>query len=340
MSKFLKTLLQFSTIVVSMFLITLAGYYYFDPFRVLYPYNNYSYLNVSTNRDYISTQMFLQNYPKYHYNSFIFGSSRTLAFQPEHWKNYLDKTDSPLMFDASGETCYGIYKKIKFLDSTGIKIKNALVVLCHDASFVKGYGQKGHLFIKDPRTSGKSKLSFDLAFLSAYYDPQFLLSYYTYKLTSNYKPWMRGYIENRKIEVDSITNQIIILDQEKEITENPDEYYKKRNDVFYKRSGAKTDTSTEITEVYTKMLSEIAAIFKKQNTNYAVILSPLYEQINFNPADMKILKDTFGDNLYDFTGENSFTENIHNYYEKSHYRPVVGDSIMQYIYSCKNNNYQ
>lgn len=335
MRLFLNTFLKFNLLLLSLFLLTLAGYLYFDPFRVIHTYNNYSYLNVTTNRDYISTEMFLKNEPRYHYNSFIFGSSRTLAYSPAHWKNYLENTDSPFMFDASGETCRGIYSKIKFLDSTHIKLKNVLVILCRDASFVSDQGNEGHLFLKDPRTSGKSSYSFNMAFLKAYFNPQFLLSYYTYRLTNNYKPWMRGYIENRKINVDSVTNQITILDQEEEITKQPHAYYERRKDIFYTRPGEKTDTAYRITKNYEGMLREMAAIFKKQKTDYSVILSPLYEQIKFNPKDAGLLKEIFGDHLFDFTGDNYFTKDLHNYYEKSHYRPVVGDSILHYIYNYK-----
>jgi len=34
---------------------------------------------------------------------------------------------------------------------------------------------------------------------------------------------------------------------------------------------------------------------------------------------------------------NEFTMNKKNYYETSHYRPLVGDSIMHYIYTHSGN---
>ncbi|MGZ3861841.1 MAG: hypothetical protein ACXVPN_07685 [Bacteroidia bacterium] len=318
------------------FFLATAGYFYFDPFKVIHAYSNYSFLHVTTNRDYISTEMFIKNRQRYNYNSFIFGSSRTLAYDPVHWKKHLTPNDSPFMFDASGETFQGVYRKIKFLDSSRVQMKNAIVILCRDASFFPPQG--GHLFIKDPRTCNDTRLSFNIAFLKAYFNPQFLLSYYTYILTGEYKPWMRGYIDNRNIKVDSITNKINILDQEEEITKTPGEYYAKRKDVFYTRSGERTDTVPRINKNYERMLEEVAAIFKRQGTNYNVIISPLYEQTKFHPDDIALLKKIFGENLFDFSGENEFTKNIHNYYEKSHYRPNVGDSILNYIYQCKAQN--
>jgi hypothetical protein len=47
---------------------------------------------------------------------------------------------------------------------------------------------------------------------------------------------------------------------------------------------------------------------------------------------MQILKGLFGENLYDFSGKNAFTEDKYNFYESSHYRKKVGDGIMAIIY--------
>ncbi len=80
------------------------------------------------------------------------------------------------------------------------------------------------------------------------------------------------------------------------------------------------------------MLKEIKRILKKNNTNYKVVLTPLYEQIKYNPTDLIFLKNLFGSNLYDFSGKNSYTENQTNYYESSHFKPVIGDSILAIIY--------
>ena len=80
------------------------------------------------------------------------------------------------------------------------------------------------------------------------------------------------------------------------------------------------------------MLKEIKRLLLKNKTKFKVVLSPLYEQTKFNPHDLQILKYVFGKNLYDFTGKNRFTDKITNYYESSHFRPSVGDSIMKIIY--------
>jgi hypothetical protein len=59
----------------------------------------------------------------------------------------------------------------------------------------------------------------------------------------------------------------------------------------------------------------------------------LFEQMNWNPKDLNFLKNLFGSNLYDYSGINEFTNNKLNYYESSHFRPVVGDKILNSIYN-------
>jgi len=328
----LKQLFIFAFCGFGVMLIFLVSYWINDPFKVLKKYNDYSYPFVIPNRDVISTEMFVKNYPKYHYNSFIFGSSRTLAYRPSSWARKLDESDKVFMFDASAESIYGIYTKLKFLDSRNINIKNSLIILCRDVSFLNKANHQGHLFIKDPLTSGESEFDFQATFFKAYLNPKFFFSYYVYLNTKKYKPFMAGYIENRKIRFDPVNNAITILDQEDEITNQTKRYYEVRNKLFYKRGEEQIDSVVEINKEFDYMLSEIKRILVKHKTNYKIVLSPLYEQIKFNPKDLKKLQNLFGENVYDFSGKNTFTDKVTNYYEISHYRPIVGDTILNIIY--------
>ncbi len=62
----------------------LAVYFVKDPFKVLYHYDSYfpqdgiSY--VVLNKDYVSTETFVNNYPTHHYDSYIFGNSRSMYY--------------------------------------------------------------------------------------------------------------------------------------------------------------------------------------------------------------------------------------------------------------------
>ncbi|MFH0735506.1 MAG: hypothetical protein V1773_13710 [bacterium] len=334
MKQFILRSLKFSLIGLILIIIIIINYIWLDPFKVLYNYSNFSYLPVVPNRDYISTEIFKRNKSIFKYNSFIFGSSRTLAFSISTWKKHLSEKDSPFMFDASKESVYGIYTKIKYLDSLNWKLDNVLVVLCRDCSFYTSKNDAGHITIHHPDVTKESKFIFHLTFLKAYFSPAFLISYYTFKLTGNYYEWMmKGFIENREIVFTPVTNEQKIIDQEKEIKNSTLKYYLARANMFYDRDKIeKTDSLSRINKKHIFMLKEIERIFRKHNTKYKVIISPLYDQIKMNKQDIKILQSIFKTNVYDFSGKNVFTESRFNYYEISHYRPSVGDSIFSIIY--------
>jgi hypothetical protein len=332
MKQFIIKLSVFTIFGAIPFLLLIGGYLYFDPFKVIRKYNSYTAPYVLTNRDYVSTEMFFNNYNKYAYNSFIFGSSRTVAFRASSWKKKLHPQDSPFSFDASAENIYGIYTKIKLLDSLHVKIDNALVLLCRDASFRELDNTAGHIFIKDPRVAGGNKWVFQAVFLKAYLTPYFLYCFYDYEFTHQYKEHMKGFIEDRRVTFDSVTNEMDIVDQEQEIIRNPQGYYEKKKSIFYPRHGETTDSVQQINASYQHMLEEIRNIFVKNHTDYKIILSPLYDEMKFSNEDMRVLHNLYGKHLYDFTGKNYFTDDITHYYENSHFRPAVGDSIMSVIY--------
>lgn len=333
MNIFIKRIVAFFSIGVIGLMLLLVSYFFTDPFKAIHHYEDYSNSYVIMSRELVTTEGFLKNNPSKHYNSFIFGSSRTLGFNPYSWEKYLPPTSHVYMFDASAETIYGIYKKLKFLDSLNITIHNALVIICRDVTFKKTDNYAGHLFIKHPAVSKESPLTFQLAFFKAYLDPLFLYNYYKYRLVKKISPSMEEYIEKRKIVYDSVNNQLRIIDQERDIQQDPAGYYEKYKNLFYTRTGETVDTAEQIAAPQLFMLQEIKRILEKNNTNYVVVISPLYEQMKFSPHDKSILETYFGDRLYDFSGKNSLTDQQTNYYETSHFRPLVGDSILQKIYS-------
>lgn len=332
MKTFLVKIIRFTFIGTIPFLVLILGYYFYDPFKVIHTYNDYSYAYIIPNRDYISTETFINNQHKYHYNSFILGTSRTLGFRPSSWKKHLSNEDSPFMFDASAESIYGIYRKIKYLDSIQANLKNVLIIICRDYTFGYSTNYDAHLYIKHPATSGESKLFFHHVFFRAYLTPEFLFSFYNYTFTKKYKPYMERFIEPRKIAYDTITNELNLIDQETEITNNPRAYYEKKKELFYKRGVESANDFNAINSEQIVMLRKISQILKKNGTNYKVIISPLYEQIKFIQSDLDVLYRIFENNLYDFSGKNSLTDRQANYYETSHYRPNLGDSILQIIY--------
>ncbi len=332
MRSFIYRLLQFLITIVAIVVLLLAGYVVFDPFKVLYKYEDYSFSRIYYNRDYVSTEMFLKNKERYQYNSYIFGSSRTIAFKPSSWKRFLNEKDNPFLFDASAETLFGIYRKLLFLDSINARIDNAFILICRDATFADVDNPDSHLYIKHPLVSGSSRIKFYFTFLNAYFDPKFLIAYYTYLITHRITPFMEVYLDKRNIWQDPVTNDIKLLDIDSEIALNEDSYYKKRQIIFFDRQSYKTVVTDCIKDRHLFMLKEIHRILTRHNTKYRVVVSPLYDQVPLSKNDHNKFLELFGSNFYDFSGKNMFTDSIRNYYESSHYRPEVGNNIFGIVY--------
>ena len=313
-------------------MILLCAYYVLDPFMIIHEYQNYSNSVVPLNRDFVSTQSYIDRNEKYHYDSFIFGNSRTLAFQPEKWSSHLDQDNSPFLIDASGEGVYGIHLKIKYLDRNGANIRNALVLLCRDISFGVTNNTSAHLFIKHPELTGESRLAFHAAFLKAYLNPKFLTDYYTYKITGRFYAWMSCF-EKRSLSFDVQTNQLDLVGLEALLRKDPDAYYREREHEFATRKRAKVGTGALITKTDKDKLREIQKIFAKHGTDYRIVLSPAFEQMPYAREDVVFLNQLFPGRVYDFSGKNRFTESKYNFYEYAHFRPFVGEEIMNIIYS-------
>jgi hypothetical protein len=315
------------------FIIIIGFFLALDPFRIIYKYNGFSNMYVIPNKDFVSSEMFIKNQNKYNYNSFIFGSSRTIAFKTKSWKRFLSKTANPFVFDASGESIFGIYTKITYLDKLGVNINNCLLIICTDCTFAYDSDHKGHLFIKHPTIANTSWINFYTVFIKDYFDLKFLKNYFRYLITRKYIPTMNGYIEYRKIIYNNITNDTWMIDPENELKKDPINYYKKRKNIFYERDSIILSANSQISKKQISMLNKIREIFNKHHTNYKIIISPLYNQISINNNDLLTLRNIFGKNsVFNFSGKNKFTSVKENYYESSHYRPIVGDSILSRVY--------
>jgi hypothetical protein len=334
----MRTFILKLTLFLTPFSILLGFFIVLDPFRIVKNYEDYSEnMFIIPNRDFVSTEIFLRNRQKYHYNAFILGSSRTVAFKTATWIRYLDSDSRPFVFDASGESIFGIYKKIEFIDRFNENIKNCLIILCTDSSFSRDSDHNGHLFIKHPSVAGTSWINFYSEFIKAYFEPKFLVSYYKYLLTHKYDSSMKRFIQDSKITYDPITNDIFLFEKDKEISANSVEYYKNRDNIFYNRHSKPIYAKPQISEKHLNMLRFIRDTFKHHHTIYKIVISPLYDQVQINPIDLSALREIFGsDNVFNLSGKNFITDHRENYYEDGHYRPVVGDLIIPDLYTNSN----
>ena len=332
--KFFKKLVLVSLPVL--FLIIL--YLVLDPFKVIFKYKSFyksgvpSY--VTLDKNYIGIETFLNNYENYKYEAFILGNSRSLYYEANTWKKYIN-TDRCIHLDGSGESLYDISRKIKFLDSRNVMISHVLIIL-DNSTLLQINEQKTHLQLAHPALSGKSWFDFELEFFKTFLSRDFFITFLDFKISNQVKDYMKEDLLLNDVPMEYIPkyNEIRFTYFENLIKTDEKEYYTpKRMEVFTPRDSIQKYSKPVIEEIQNKILSEMAEIFKKQNAEFKIIINPEYDQIKFNTDDLEILNKLFGkQNVFDFSGINSITNDYHNYYENSHYRPHVAEFIMHKIY--------
>lgn len=320
------------------FLILLIPYLITDPFKVLYHYDMYykdkKPLGVILNRDYISTSTFRNFYPQEKFDSYILGNSRSGFYEVADWQTHIGQDTKPFHFDASNETLYGIYKKILYIDNKA-SIKNALIVLDYSTlSQIEPINT--HIFYISPELeNNKNIVGFHVASIRAFFTSEFLIPYFNYKTTGV----MSSPLDERPVYYEHASNEIKFTSLEKEITEGTFYTPEKVTTIFKRKDYTDSVSVPVIKETQYEMLSKIKEVFDRQHTNYKIIINPLYDQIKLNPKDIEILSTIFDNKVYDFSGKNRITDDYHNYYEASHYRPHVAAEIMRIIYE-KDQVYQ
>ena len=332
MKKFVKTALLFSI----PFILIISSYFILDPFKILFKNDLSSKHPVILNRDFVSSEKYIKQHKTQDYNAFIFGSSRTVAFKTRSWTPYIGMKQRPFVFDASGETIYGIWKKVKYIKENGNKIDFALLIFCSDVTFLEDFNSKEHLRIKHPEISKESKAKFYFLFFKTYFSHGFFIKFLDYSIFHKKRNYMNSFLELRDIHSDPFTNDLFIDDQENKIIAKKEEYYFTRKDLFFTRNDTLQYYQKQITPKMRNMLIEIKNIFNELKTDYKIVLSPLYNQKKLDPEDFSLITEIFGsDNVFDYSGINEITNSKYNYYEDSHYRYHVGRKILSEIYTDK-----
>ncbi len=332
MKNFLKKLSIFFLPIILILVLVIS----LDIFKVFWEYDNYYRDNfVTLNRDYVCTRTYEKFRKKKKFNAFIFGSSRSHAYKTPQWKMHLPDNAIPFHYDSSGEGVYGVSKKIEYIDELGDTIEHALIII--DRKFIKyTKNKKGHLFMTSPSLSKESWVSFYTTFIKASLNLKFLAAYIDYSLFKVHRSYMGNLIRHTKYPhtVNKYTCDMY-YGYDKHLKEDAQGYYNVllKKGVFYSRPRKKKIKKVKITKLEVKQFKAISKIFKKHKTDYRIVISPMYDQIPFEKSQLQLLHKIFGkDYVFDFSGKNTFTENIRNYYETSHYRPHVANKIMKIIY--------
>ena len=337
-----KVLIFFLPMFILLGLLVLL-YYLSDPFKVIKRHENFSNPITVLNRDYVSTELFLNNYKINNYNTFVLGSSRTLGFSEKSIKSLFKNEDNKLFyFDSSGEYIEGILNKLKLIDSLGLSISNVFMVICSDYTFTDNVSlalksnDRKHLFLRHPIYRQTNNLSFQFQYLKTYFKPKFLISYLSY-LTFNSDYFnLHDYMIFKPISIDSENNRLVLVGLDNDISKDSLKYYNDRAHIF---DNVALDelriNKPQINSIELNTLKEISKIFEKHSTNLVVVVSPLFKNYKINILDNILISSALNTCVFDFSGNNNFTVYKGYYYENSHYRPILGDMIIDSIVLSK-----
>lgn len=115
---------------------------------------------------------------------------------------------------------------------------------------------------------------------------------------------------------------------------------RKTRSVFFKEIEGKGDQDLVTYDIlidnnFENILSEIKTIFDKQNTEYRLLVAPMYcfNHPSLNPNDLSCLQRIFGkDKVFDYSGKNSFTTDYNNYSDPNHFGKCLGWDLIEAMY--------
>ena len=327
---YLKKLLVF---LIPFFLFFIA-YLLYDPFMVLYHYEDYNKkVFIPKNRDFISTEMYINNREKYNYDSFIFGSSAALFVPPSVWQGYLNDYDFIYSFDASRENIIGIWSKIKFIDGMNKSITNALVIIDYDKAFNQ-LERENVLFTKHYKVLPSSLIDFQYRNFLKIINPSLLRALISYLTSKEFKPFMAEFLIEEDSYIDPVTNEYLCFSIKEELKTDSLKYYELRKEKFPSRTGTFQEIKPQINEEHIRMLMEMKEIFTKNNTCFRLIIAPNYEQISFSGSDLEILNSIFGkESVFDFSGINRYSDQMSNFYDGLHFKTYAWRELLDIAYS-------
>ncbi len=330
----------YKTFLVSLpLLILLALYAVADVFKVLRYHDEY-YVNgepmgVVLNAGHVATMIYDHNLDEQCYDSFIFGSSRSRTYEIADWKKHIGDSSRCFHFDGNAEPLYGVWCKVRYIDRAGGSLKNALFMVDH-LLLSEVSSDNGHLYRIPPMLEDDGNyLLYHAAFVKSFLNPKFLCAYIDYRISGEVKPYMTT---DFLLSGQYRTHEFISNEVRHEYRENliaRGEYYTPEiMQLFHNLQRPDSISPVVVGTRQKEMLTDICNIFLKHGTEYRIIINPLYNQVRLNPADVAVLRDIFGyDKVGDFSGDNEFTRDYHNYYDDSHYRPHVAREVMNRVYN-------
>ena len=331
-----RFVLHIITLCIPLFVL-LGVYLVCDPFKVIGDYTSFYPAKqagggVSLNPGYVGCEVWKKQHNSLDYNAYIFGNSRSIYYKIDDWAATLPDGCSAMHFDAAAETLLGIQRKVNYIDRNGGRLEHALFVVDEGLLRATQSNEDNHLTILAPQlASWAGKMQFHWVNFRTFITPKFLYAYLDYNLTGKLKPYMtrQSLLNEDMFAYDVRRNEMDFEIMEQYIAEGT--YYDERRcKVFEGVQFPDSVSPIAIGSEQRELLQEIRETLGRHHTTATWIISPLYNQIKINPADIVTLREIFGEeNVLDYSGPNQWNTDYHNYYEASHYRPHVAAEILR-----------
>ena len=312
------------------FMVIAAVYFICDPYMVLHKYKRYDKSCMFLNESFVGWQTYLNNKDSAKFNSFMLGNSCTMGIKCSSWEKYIGKDSHAIRLYGNAERLSSVYLKMKALDSIHAPLKHVMVVAnitLVENSTLTPFATN----LLPPGQGDISEAQFQCSFLQAFFVPSNLFSFLDYNIFHQYRKSMDGIINPFGVIRNPI-NCEAINPHEEEIAKMDDRYWTIHKGKFELTRKASLHKPV-IREQQYELLMKIANICRKNHTDFKFIIGPEYDQVKLNHKDFIALQKVFGrNNVYDFTGKNCLTDNIHNFYDPDHFRPIAGDYMLKVVY--------
>ncbi len=272
-------------------------------------------LTLAVNYGFVSTEIFNQYNEQMHYDSFIFGSSMSQYYKAEYWKRHLPAGARVFHYDASMETIDGIINKINYINSKGIRIKHALIII-EEAMLHRAPQDESILYAQHYATTPNCDyLNFQKLYFNAFRNPAFV------KFTiapEKYKDEMvaNNYASNDIQDRNDLINESYYARFDSLIAVNPNAFF--TPDRMRKRTFAPQPTAytSQITGPMQEKLINLHQLLAYNHTDYIVIIPPRYHRQQIGEYDLFQLQSIFGnDRVFDFSHDSSLSNDIRAYYD-------------------------
>lgn len=314
-----RTLLALSPVALYV-----ALYLVLDPFRVVHPYNGVSIAAGDTleripNKRYVAVEGLKFYNDKYHYDSFIFGSSISSNFTAEAWKKHLPDTAMVYHFTAGAETLTGIRDELRYLINHGVNVRHALIIM-EEEMFRRGtrYNEMPYVAHYDV-SPDVSWLQFQHVHFNAFRDPYMFL----------YNVWPTRGVADKLLKDgkmttipsgrDEVLNEDSSRGLDSLVLSNPRRFYQEERPWLYDMHPYPNPQPLDIDENNIDVLRDIVALLRDNGIDYVVIVPPRFRSQPLSSIDHAALCDIMGeDRVNDFSADSVLIHDLESYYDGVH----------------------